>query len=125
VNANPALCLATAASKKYIASAQLSSYTAGNLWAFGHPWWAGFNTVLPPNSPSCYEANNRNPSNQPGIYSASSKHPGGVQVTMVDGSVRFVKENIACGNYGVGSPPSFGIWGALGTLAGGETVSDF
>src|SRR6185437_5357516 len=97
----------------------ISTYTAGNLWAFGHPWWAGFTTILPPNSPSCYEGG-LNPSNFPGVYSASSLHPGGVLVTLVDGSVRFVKETISCGNYGVGNPPSFGVWGALGTIAGGE-----
>jgi hypothetical protein len=45
-------------------------------------------------------------------------------VTLVDGSVRFIKETIACGNYGVGAQPSFGVWGALGTIAGGESISN-
>jgi prepilin-type processing-associated H-X9-DG protein len=124
VDANPALCLAAAMNKKYVAGVEISQYTAGNLWAFGHPWWGGFTTILPPNSPSCCQGG-RNQSNQPGIYSLSSWHPGGAQVTMVDGSVRFIKETIAAGNYGAGTPPSFGPWGALGTIAGGEAVSDF
>jgi prepilin-type processing-associated H-X9-DG protein len=124
VNANPALCLTTAASMKYLPGVEISQYTAGNLWAFGHPWWNGFNTILPPNSPSCYQGD-RNPSDDPGVFSASSRHPGGAQVTMADGSVRFIRQTIACGNYGVGTPPSFGIWGALGTIAGGEAVSDY
>ena len=44
---------------------------------------------------------------------------------MADGSVRFVNNNIDCGNYGAGSPASFGVWGAIGTVAGGETTGDF
>lgn len=123
VNANPALCLTAAAGMKYLPGVEISQYTAGNIWSFGHPWWAGFTTILPPNAPSCYEGD-RNPSDDAGVFSLSSRHPGGAQVALVDGSVRFIKETIACGNYGVGAPPSFGIWGALGTIAGGESVTN-
>ncbi len=42
---------------------------------------------------------------------------------MADGSVRFVTETINCGNYGTGTNPSYGIWGALGTVNGGEAIS--
>ncbi|HUQ69059.1 MAG TPA: DUF1559 domain-containing protein [Planctomycetaceae bacterium] len=123
--ANPVLCLATAANRQYIAGTSISTWGAGSLWAFGHPGASAVTTVLPPNGPSCWAANNDNLSNQPGIYSASSLHTGGVHVLMADGAVRYVSENIDCGNYGVNPTPNFGVWGALGTIGGGETVGDF
>ncbi|MGC8643862.1 MAG: H-X9-DG-CTERM domain-containing protein, partial [Isosphaeraceae bacterium] len=43
---------------------------------------------------------------------ASSLHPGGVNVLLMDGSVRFIKDAI--------NPT---IWSALATRAGGEIVS--
>ena len=43
---------------------------------------------------------------------ASSFHPGGVNVLLMDGSVRFVKSGI-----------SLTVWQALGTRAGGEVIS--
>lgn len=120
--ADPTTCLATAQNKMYLSGLSISSFTTANLWAFGHPHWAGFNTILPPNSPSCYQGGD-NPSNCSGIFSVSSYHPGGVLVCMADGSVRFITETINCGNYGTGTTPSYGVWGALGTVAGGEAVS--
>jgi prepilin-type processing-associated H-X9-DG protein len=45
-------------------------------------------------------------------YPASSNHSGGVNVLMADGSVRFIKDSIARAT-----------WWAIGTKAGGETVS--
>jgi prepilin-type processing-associated H-X9-DG protein len=59
-------------------------------------------------------------------------HTGGVQVLMMDGSARFISENIDSGNQAATIPASnsssispYGIWGALGTRAGGETIGDF
>ncbi len=46
------------------------------------------------------------------MIGASSYHPGGVNVGMVDGSVRFVKDSV-----------SLATWGALATKAGGEVIS--
>jgi hypothetical protein len=123
--ANPASCLATAQNKRYtVAMAGISTWATGSLFAFGHPHWGGFTTVLPPNSPSCYEGAD-NPSNRSGIFSVTSYHPGGALVCMADGSVRFITESIHCGNYGAGSNPDFGVWGALGTINGGENLGDF
>jgi prepilin-type N-terminal cleavage/methylation domain-containing protein len=48
------------------------------------------------------------------IYSARSAHTGGVQVTLADGSVRFVSENI-----------DLTTWQALGTHGGGEILGEF
>ncbi|MCL2744442.1 MAG: DUF1559 domain-containing protein [Planctomycetaceae bacterium] len=85
----------------------------------------GFNTILPPNSPSC--ARNGNWQFW-GIYSATSYHSGGVNTGMADGSCRFISDTIDCGNYNTiisfeyvkGESP-FGVWGALGSINGGES----
>ncbi len=98
----------------------------GARWADGRIAVTGFNTVFPPNSPSCIHGTM---DNNWGIVSASSNHSGGVNAAMVDGSVRFVSETIDCGSYlteaqNLGRAKSlFGVWGAMGTPAGGETVS--
>lgn len=122
VEANPAVCIAQATVGRYNPGVSVSTWLQGSLWPFGHPFWAGFTTVLPPNSPSCYQGNADNPSNQRGIYSASGRHAGGVQVLMGDDVVKFISENIDAGNYGTGATPNFGVWGAIGTIAGKETV---
>jgi prepilin-type N-terminal cleavage/methylation domain-containing protein len=124
IDTNPTLCLATATAKNYNASNTISSWGQGTIWPFGHPHWSAVNMVLPPNSPSCSPGGD-NLSDAWGIFSATSHHTGGVHVGLADGSVRFVNENINCGNYGAGSPPSFGIWGALGTIGGNEIIGDF
>ncbi len=125
IDANPVLCMATAQNKQYVTGTSISTWGSGTLWAFGHAPQAAVTTVLPPNAPSCWAGNSDNPSNQWGIFSATSLHTGGVQVLLGDGSVKFVSENIDCGNYGVAPTPNFGIWGALGTVGGGEVVGEF
>ncbi len=68
---------------------------------------------------------------------ANSYHPGGVNVSLGDGAVRFVSETIETKNlstnwYSVGGnsiadkgvrPSPYGIWGALGSINGGENAS--
>ncbi|MDO5553285.1 MAG: DUF1559 domain-containing protein [Planctomycetia bacterium] len=83
----------------------------------------GFQTILPPNSPSC---NIQGPSSA-SVLSATSYHSGGVNTLFADGSVRFVSETIDCGDLtkisvSVGASP-YGIWGAVGSPQGGETIS--
>jgi prepilin-type N-terminal cleavage/methylation domain-containing protein/prepilin-type processing-associated H-X9-DG protein len=46
-----------------------------------------------------------------GVFSASSRHPGGVDVAMMDGSVRFVKDGV-----------TLPVWRALSTRNRGEAV---
>ncbi len=41
-------------------------------------------------------------------------------IGLADGSVRFLAQSIDCGNYGVAPTRNFGVWGALGTIAGAE-----
>ncbi len=118
---DPATCAAMNEGGQISASCRRVSIGPGNLWAFGHAFWAAFTTVLPPNSPSCSDRNNANLSTGSGIFSASSRHPGGVNVVMADGAVHFISENISS----VGGESGFGVWGALGTRDGGESATGF
>ena len=124
----------------------------GQRWQDGGVVFTGFNTVLPPNSPSCVEgAPLEETPEQPGdewgnpsggqanisVYSASSDHAGGVQAVFGDGSVSFISETIdsvtpnvlpampAAGAANQLSMSPFGVWGALGTRDGGEVVDEW
>ncbi|MDG3004131.1 DUF1559 family PulG-like putative transporter [Paludisphaera mucosa] len=96
----------------------------------GFSWWgdaAGFETFLAPNSsfpdvlfsayycqdgppnPPCLGTTTALPDN----YAARSRHAaGGVNAAMLDGGVRFIKDEIA-----------IPVWRALSTTAGGEVIS--
>jgi prepilin-type N-terminal cleavage/methylation domain-containing protein len=85
----------------------------------------GFTTILPPNSPTCVQSGNVHYAW--GISTPNSYHSGGVNVSNLDGSVRFVSENIDAGDASANQPadgPSvYGIWGAMGSKNGNETVN--
>jgi prepilin-type N-terminal cleavage/methylation domain-containing protein len=101
----------------------------GTRWADGRGP-ATFSTCLPPNSPSCwgsgsvvYQARAMN--------SATSYHSGGVNCGLGDGSVRFFTDTV---NWSTGTMDDtihtvvngtspFGIWGAMGSIDGGESVA--
>ncbi|APW62741.1 DUF1559 domain-containing protein [Paludisphaera borealis] len=78
----------------------------------GAPWMTDTHTSTryyhgsPPNSRSCMFPPSRIST------TANSRHPGGVNVTLADGSVRFVKSSV-----------SIPTWRALGTRNGGEVLS--
>ena len=128
----PSACLAMVSGTAYIATADVHS-TRGNRWADGCPSSTGFQTILPPNSPSCDESGWDAGS---GVYSAGSRHTGGAHVLMGDGAVRFVSQSIDAGNpaspdvYSAGTASvngssPYGVWGALGTAGAGELPSEF
>lgn len=132
---NPGICLAQARPKisggRYTTPLEVRGQTGG-LWMEGMPMAGAFFTILGPNKPSCSAVaatgTGRNQNEWGGIIlNASSFHTGGVQVVLGDGSVRFVSDSVDTGNVSRassrgGSSP-YGIWGALGTRAGGEVVS--
>ncbi|MGL4943236.1 MAG: DUF1559 domain-containing protein [Thermoguttaceae bacterium] len=93
-----------------------------------------FYTLLPPNSPSCHSGWGYT------WVSASSNHAGGVQVGLIDASVRFVSDTIKTdnltrkvSNQTPDDPPaspydgtgafSYGLWAELGSINGGETAA--
>ncbi len=132
ITTNPGACLAAAA-----AISNGNRYTTWNAvkgkfsstYCDGQPENVGFNTVLAPNSASCTNDTNGNSDSAVSVLSASSHHTGGVQVLLADGSCRFISENIDTGNLGVatfaGAASPYGVWGALGTRAGGEIIGEF
>jgi prepilin-type N-terminal cleavage/methylation domain-containing protein/prepilin-type processing-associated H-X9-DG protein len=97
------------------------------------------NTILPPNQPSCADTTTGTTYTvfRSNFLSASSYHAGGVNGALVDGSVRFISETIGCGNitatpglpgytgawYEYSGPSTYGPWGALGTIRGGDTAT--
>ncbi len=104
----------------------------GAYWFIGKPLSNGFSTNLPPNSLTCsfgYSAFG------PVIGGVSSFHPGGANTAMMDGSVRFIHDDIDTGdvfvpkdrlletNQAVEGKSTYGVWGALGSINGGESAS--
>ena len=104
----------------------------GYRWASSGAVYGAFNTVLPPNRELCFGST----ADSHGLASASSRHQGGVHVLMGDGAVKFLTDSIEAGDVhhgnvwmnGVdenapGSISPYGLWGALGTRASRETIS--
>ena len=127
---NPAACLARIdpANKKKLTAPVRADFrpTGGRAWD-ARPYFCGFATIVAPNGPSCHwggvDGNEH-------MGTLSSYHTGGGQVAMSDGSVQFVSQSIDTGNQTVddidtpGTRPSpYGVWGALGSRAGGESAS--
>jgi prepilin-type processing-associated H-X9-DG protein len=106
----------------------------GNIWMAGNAGssltWNAYNHFMPPNSTSCAALNdpNINPGGTggPGLGTTptggwgtfmdaippSSNHAGGLNIGLADGSVRWIKNQIA-----------FQPWWALGTRNGQEALS--
>jgi prepilin-type N-terminal cleavage/methylation domain-containing protein/prepilin-type processing-associated H-X9-DG protein len=90
--------------------------------AYGSMFIQGFQTILPPNSPTCTSGHS---DTTWGIHAASSFHTGGVNVVLFDGAVEFVTSTIDFGGTDSRQVESgesrFGVWGAMGTPAAGES----
>ncbi|HET6423333.1 MAG TPA: DUF1559 domain-containing protein [Planctomycetaceae bacterium] len=127
----PAACAATLlANRVYATGTGFNADTiTGYRWADGAFFFAGFTTAMAPNSASCFTAAAGHWDSV--LPAASSRHTGGVHALMADGAVKFVSENISTGVQSTalpgdtsGAPSPYGVWGAAGTRAGGETASD-
>jgi prepilin-type N-terminal cleavage/methylation domain-containing protein len=115
-------CWALKSGNTYLTSYTTGAGQIGRGWADADLSCTGFMTCLPPNGPSCFRTN------YDSIVTPSSYHNGGVVTGMVDGSVRFVTESIDCGNLATASvvasgQSQFGVWGAMGSINGGEAKS--
>jgi prepilin-type N-terminal cleavage/methylation domain-containing protein/prepilin-type processing-associated H-X9-DG protein len=126
---NPASCrlLVNKATGEFTGTAFVST-SRGSRWGNGVIAYATVNTILPPNSPACTVGADFR---EAGQYPVQSRHTGGAHVLMADGSARFVSENIDSGDLSkqdlraaTGQSP-YGVWGALGSVSGGETVGEF
>jgi prepilin-type N-terminal cleavage/methylation domain-containing protein/prepilin-type processing-associated H-X9-DG protein len=87
----------------------------GERWLTQDPARGGFYThTQVPNRKSCRYSDTADidPTNWEMLITAGSAHPGGVNVLMLDGSVKFIKSTI-----------NYNTWYALGTHAGGEVIS--
>ncbi|MBI1247311.1 DUF1559 domain-containing protein [bacterium] len=128
LRSNPSQCM-SAGSGQYYSSSYTSKLKGktGWRWTDGQAEKIGFNTVLPPNAPSCIDGTNGNGDGSNCILPPTSNHPGGALGLFCDGSVSFVAETINTGNLTLPSVSSgrspYGVWGALGSKAGGETYS--
>jgi len=99
---------------------------SGSRWHDGGSGFSGISTNAAPNSsPACcwvrWDAGS-------GMYPPSSAHTGGIVAVFGDASVRFITNNIDSGNQnatgtGLSGPSPFGIFGAMGTRAGEEPIS--
>ncbi|MGL4943855.1 MAG: DUF1559 domain-containing protein [Thermoguttaceae bacterium] len=147
-NMKPSACMATRAGSGYnVATTRGGS---GTLYGYYTTSNTVFQTILPPNGPSCtYYSSGNSWELQIGNWAAhspaTSNHSGGVNVGFCDGSVRFISETIntqTSGTLGLGEwfkyddtprvatstknntgPSPFGVWGALGTMNAGESVA--
>ena len=128
----PAACLATRGENGMFVDGT-TYYQKGRRWCISTCCSTNFNAALPPNSPSCSGSGGQDPATWT-LCSASSNHSGGVNVCMLDGSVRFVAETIDTGDLnnimGGGAQDQLwtgasghGVWGAMATPRGKETVS--
>jgi len=133
-------------------SALIPSAGQGTYFGFrGNTNWK-FNTILPPNAPSCAWYSGTNIHVDAMYFPPTSYHSGGVNAAMADGAVRFIPDTIhvtfgvnppgtRCPNsdnvdYGgrpvsgrsqkyapYTGPSAFGVWGALGSINGGESAA--
>jgi prepilin-type processing-associated H-X9-DG protein len=93
--------------------ALLCQATTSRSWDYKGEIWVyhdgarggGYSHVQPPNRKAC------NQSGDESLIGASSYHPGGVNLLLMDGSVKFAKNGIG-----------IRVWHAVGTIQGGETV---
>jgi len=129
--AAPGSCYNTATGR-YFNAAQRVKGRFGSLWTDGQSERTCFNTILPPNKPSCTSDNNVNADSGANTFGllipASSRHTGGVNAGRADGSVQFISNSIDTGNLNLpeqtsGASP-YGVWGALGTKSGGEASAN-
>jgi len=120
----PSTCMGSISGGKLLSPGGSTSQPTGWLWTGEKIGWIMFFTVQPPNSIRCAGANEGR-----AVIPASSFHGGGAFVAMCDGAVRFIVDKIDTGNLdqtmatSVTGASQFGVWGSLGSMAGGEAAA--
>lgn len=115
---------------KYTVAIAEGGADRGGRWTDGATYFHGFQTIIGPNGPQCMGANHWH-SVTTQLLTAQSYHPGGVVALLGDASIQFITDSIDTGNQNfdastINSGPSpYGVWGALGTRAGGESVGQY
>jgi len=125
IHDDPSQCSAQANGRLFNDSSIVKGKT-GWKWSDGRIEKLGFNTILPPNAPSCINGTNANGDANDTILPPTSNHPGGAMGLFCDGSVSFVAETVDTGDLtqpdvNSGASP-YGVWGAMGSKSGGEVV---
>jgi prepilin-type processing-associated H-X9-DG protein len=129
---NPSVCLMSTIGSEYnTPTVTVSNRVQGRAWGGPEQYVSQFFTILPPNSPSCFGTHE-------GwlLQSASSNHSGGVNAAFADGAVKFIPNTIDAKNFDISGETSIsnyclkttgasrhGVWGALGSANGGESVT--
>jgi prepilin-type N-terminal cleavage/methylation domain-containing protein/prepilin-type processing-associated H-X9-DG protein len=111
----------------------------GFRWSDSVPTYTSVTTMLGPNREVCIGGAG---DFDTGVLPPSSRHQGGVHVLMGDGAVVFITDSIEAGNSrhpvvrinaainsaypgsNTGSKSPYGLWGAMGTRASGETIEE-
>jgi len=93
-------------------------YTSGDdpAWYYSSYQHGAYNHIYAPNSPlpDCGSGSIPDSPHEVAIMTSRSYHTGTVQVVLADGSVRGVSDSI-----------DLGVWRAVGTRAGGETLGEW
>ncbi len=126
LRASPAICLQQVDGQFFKPGLTYAGRRGVN-WVDGQPSYVAISTVIGPNGPACAEGGNFG-DQQHIMLPPASNHTGGVNVAMCDGSVQYISNGIDTGDltFGVagrlqGASP-YGVFGALGTIAGGEVA---
>ena len=123
----PSVCMDNArdATSRQMLNTPVARIGRGNMYSHAAVCYTAFNTALPPNAPSCLPVDTEIVW---GFFTAQSNHTGGINAARGDGSVTFVSDTVDCGGLpehlqGVtlSGESAFGVWGAMGTPAGGES----
>ena len=122
-NAAPSVCAALVGTDgKYTSYTTNGSQAPGVRWADSEEGFTSFFTFAAPNYPRCGIGNENWACLPPSSY-----HPGGAVMAHVDGSVKFYNDNINAGdptargtNAGWTGQSERGVFGALGSINGGE-----
>jgi hypothetical protein len=128
-NFNPLTCFNLRGSKGNLGtlpSGGSVGHRNGRRWLSGEPVYGCFNTMLPPNSPSCVSGSG---TTDAGFLPPTSYHSAGVNASLFDGSVRFVSDSVSTGTLANGlglcirsGQSTFGVWGAAGSCNGDESA---